>query len=560
MPARERWQTVGHLTTLFLLAWGLRLLFFQGCILGDDPNDIGAVQAVLARSVHFTVHWELRIFLWFFIVLTQKVFGVSEWSLFLSTWIFSSSLSLIAYLTMTRFGYGRSQAFLAGLFVATAPYEVLIGSLHSSDLFLEWFFALGFLVLFTTMRSQILHGVLLALVLWGAFYNKFWWSFFFGPVIAVYFWRRVRVDHDLTILFSCSVSTVVLHLITCIFWKVETGTYFPFVETVNIGLIPYVIKPADLWRTFAVYPKMLFQGSEFHTTLFGAVPYLFIGFLVIKGGLALGAGRKVPLDAMDLWLLLFNGTLCLFINYFPCNFKFDHYYSSTRIFRYLAPISFPLALHTGKLAVDLALAWNQRFANTSAFVKAFPAVVFWILLLSVNLGQAAEATRPGRAYRSAFLNGVREVRRMKPPRVVVECWMSGFWRMHLATTVPLIPVTGLCEPGGEARSYEAWIHNNEAIWEPGTVLVTGIGSYVHYGGHHCGPRLRLFSQPLSPRWTLYKELGLQDYVPTPEFAALWVLQPPSPEVQRAHLDRIGGPGRVGEFLQKFTDGLLLLDF
>ena len=522
---------MGHLTTLFLVAWGLRLLFFQGCILGDDPNDIGAVQAVLARSVHFTVHWELRIFLWFFIVLTQKVFGVSEWSLFLSTWIFSSSLSLIAYLTMTRFGYGRSQAFLAGLFVATAPYEVLIGSLHSSDLFLEWFFALGFLVLFTKMRSQILHGVLLALVLWGAFYNKFWWSFFFGPVIAVYFWRRVRIDHDLTSLISCSVSTVVLHLITCIFWKVETGTYFPFFETVNIGLIPYVIKPADLWRTFAVYPKMLFQGSEFHTTLFGAVPYLFIGFLVIKGGLALGAGRKVPLDAMDLWLLLFNGSLCLFINYFPCNFRFDHYYSSTRIFRYLAPISFPLALHTGKLAVDLALAWNQRFANTSAFVKSFPAVVFWILLLSVNLGQAAEATQ----------------------------WRLWTWGL-LFTTVPLIPVTGLCEPGGEARSYEAWIHNNEAIWEPGTVLVTGIGSYVHYGGHRCGPRLRLFSQPLSPRWALYKELGLQDYLPTPEVAALWVLQPPSPEVQRAHRDRIGGPGRVGEFLQKFTDGLLLLDF
>src|SRR5207245_2259899 len=130
-----------------------------------------------------------------------------------------------------------------------------------------------------------------------------------------------------------------------------------------------------------------------------------------------------------------------------------------------APISFPLALHTGKLAVDLALAWNQRFANTSAFVKSFPAVVFWILLLSVNLGQAAEATRPGRAYRSAFLNGVREVRRMKPPRVVVECWMSGFWRMQLATSVPPIPVTSFCEPGVTARSYEAGIHDREDVCE-----------------------------------------------------------------------------------------------
>jgi len=561
MPAKERWRTVGHLTTLFLVAWGLRLLFFQGCILGDDPNDIGAVQAVLGRWVHFTIHWELRIFLWFFIALAEKLFGVSEWSLFLSTWILSSSLSLLAYLTLKRFGYGPSQALLAGLFVATAPYEVLIGSLHSSDLFLEWFFALGFLVLFAQMRSQILHGVLLAVILWAAFYNKFWWSFFFGPVIAVYFWRKIRIDHDLRGVTSCAVSTGLLHVATCFFWKIKTGTYFPFVETVKIGLIPYVIPRADLWRTFAVYPKMLFQGSEFHTTLFGAVPYLFIGFLVIKGGLALGAGRKVRFDALDLWLLLFTGSLFLFINYFPCNFKFDHYYSSTRIFRYLAPISFPLALHTGKLAVDLAWAWNQRFSNRSAFVKSFPAVVFWILLLSMNLAQAAEATRPGRTYRSAFLNGVREVRRIKPPRVVVECWMSGFWRMHLATSVPPIPVTSLCEPGQEARSFEAWIHDNEAIWEPGTALVTGVGGCVHYNNYYTGPRLRLFLQPLSPRWIRYRDLGLQDYSPVPEVAALWVLQPLSPEVQRAPVDHIGGAGRVGELLEFMARGnVFLLDF
>ena len=194
-------------------------------------------------------------------------------------------------------------------------------------------------------------------------------------------------------------------------------------------------------------------------------------------------------------------------------------------------------------------------------MKSFPGVVFWILLLSMNLGQAAEATRPGRAYRSAFLNGLHEIRRMKPPRVVVECWMSGFWRMHLATSVPLIPVTSFCEPGGEARSYEAWIHDKEAIWEPGTALVTGLGSYVHYGCHHCGPLLRLFLQPLSPRWTFYKQLGLQDYLPQPEGAALWVLQPLSPEVQRAPVDHIGGPGRVGELLEFVArENVFLLDF
>jgi len=41
--------------------------------------------------------------------------------------------------------------------------------------------------------------------------------------------------------------------------------------------------------------------------------------------------------------------------------------------------------------------------------------------------------------------------------------------------------------------------------EPETALVTGIGSYVHYGCHHFGPSAFVcFLAARDPRWTVYK--------------------------------------------------------
>ena len=146
----------------------------------------------------------------------------------------------------------------------------------------------------------------------------------------------------------------------------------------------------------------------------------------------------------------------------------------------------------------------------------------------MNIGQAADATKPGRVYRAAFLNAVCEIGIRQPPRIVVESWMTGFFRMRLASLSPRTQITSLYAVGGHARDYEAWIRQNEASWEPGTLLVTGLGSYVHYGCQSCGPRLHLFSQPLSSRWILARDVGCLDYLPYLEDAQIWMLQPPPP--------------------------------
>jgi hypothetical protein len=74
-----------------------------------------------------------------------------------------------------------------------------------------------------------------------------------------------------------------------------------------------------------------------------------------------------------------------------------------------------------------------------------------------------------------------------------------------------------------ATECERWIHDSAPSWPTGTLLVTGLGNYVHYGAHTQGLRLAQFARPLDDRWTLVGEYGSLDYLTRPETARLWRL-------------------------------------
>lgn len=78
----------------------------------------------------------------------------------------------------------------------------------------------------------------------------------------------------------------------------------------------------------------------------------------------------------------------LLLNFFPNNYKFDQYYSAPRIFRYLAPLSFPMSLHVGKMLLDLTGLWpfGVRAYNVAGIVVG--------PFLLLNFYHAHEATCP----------------------------------------------------------------------------------------------------------------------------------------------------------------------
>src|SRR5205823_15054720 len=113
-----------------------------------------------------------------------------------------------------------------------------------------------------------------------------------------------------------------------------------------------------------------------------------------------------------------SSDLFTLLNFFPNSFSFDRYYSAPRIFRYLAPLSFPLTLHVAKMTIDLVSALAPRLPGALAAVL--------VALISVNVVQAGQATEPGREYRRLFFAILDDLRKLAPPMVVSESGLTSW--------------------------------------------------------------------------------------------------------------------------------------
>ena len=203
----------------------------------------------------------------------------------------------------------------------------------------------------------------------------------------------------------------------------------------------------------------------------------------------------------------------LLLNFFPNSFTFDHYYSAPRIFRYLAPLSFPAALHLAKMILDLTTLRESS--------RPYLSVVVFLPLLTMNVNQAAEATSPGRIHRQALMSVIEDIRKDCPPRLLVDSWQGFFFQQvylqNSCAQFAVEPIPGVYA----AKDYEEWLIQKQSLLPEGTLLVSGIGSCVYYGCHGCGFRLWQFDSSLDPRWLLVKEYSALSYLDNAEPVRLW---------------------------------------
>jgi hypothetical protein len=340
-------------------------------------------------------------------------------------------------------------------------------------------------------------GALLALCVWFGFYVKLF-AVYALPALGLYWLAGRRVRSAAAFV----AASVLVHGATLLLWKSRTGTFFPFI---SVHAANYPVTSANLPTEWARYPRMIFIGSEFGTTLFGLVPWLLVLLLLVRI-------VRDGLDRPDRLLLVFWSSFFLLLEFFPAGFSLDTYYTVPRIFRYLAPLSFPIAFHTAKLVLDLSRGW--RPAWTAALVT---------VVIALDLLGSIDATLPGRTFRYALLATVDEIDREAPPRVVAEITLA-FWleRMYLD---PDVVETEVMRPPDiyVATECERWLRDSAPGWPTGTLLVTGLGNYVHYGAHNQGLRLAQFARPLDDRWAFVGEYGSLGYLPRPETARLWRL-------------------------------------
>src|SRR5262245_50277131 len=121
---------------LFAFAFAIRRYFFCGLLLGDDGQEFAVILHALASGPDFHDQMHMRFVIWVFNYLAFELFGISEMAFQLPNWVFSSALGIVAYALLLRWRYAALEAFLAALFVVTAPFEVLAGTLRVNDLFL----------------------------------------------------------------------------------------------------------------------------------------------------------------------------------------------------------------------------------------------------------------------------------------------------------------------------------------------------------------------------------------------------------------------------------------
>ena len=502
---------------IFLFALILRLYFFNGFVLGDDPQEFQTAQFLLSNPVS-TDQLQLRFGVWIFNLLSFKALGVSEFAFFLPTLLMSASFGVIGYFLLLNWGYPENKSFLAGLLVAAAPFEVLMGTLRANDVIFSWFLAMGLLCLVAFERKPLVQGLLVAVFGWLAFNTKLWAVFMLAP-LAAYYLARFANQREWTGAASFAAFSIALFVPTICWWHGLTGQWLPFLTNYAAS---YPVTPSAMTQVLAAYPLMIFSGSDLGSTLFGSIPYLLLAFLALKMMLDLSE-KKPILDVPDRFLVAFYGSFFLFMEFFPDAFTFTTYYSVPRIFRYLAPISFVMALHVGKLALDIAEAgWRKGWFKRVNAGRDAVAVVLLVLLISVSVWQAGEATAPGREYRQVIMSVSQDVKTLAPPALLVESWQAFFFKNiylnGMSGYTEITPIYGTYT----SAQYEDWLVENQPKLLNGTVLLTGFGSYVFYRCVNCGFLLDGFGQTLDPGWRLYRQYPPPSYSPTQEPVRLWI--------------------------------------
>jgi hypothetical protein len=82
---------------LFSISFALRLIFFQGFVLCDDPEEFGNPRYFLENKPQFNYHFHFRFVIWGINWLFFKTLGISEFSFFLPTLAMSSIIPIFGF-------------------------------------------------------------------------------------------------------------------------------------------------------------------------------------------------------------------------------------------------------------------------------------------------------------------------------------------------------------------------------------------------------------------------------------------------------------------------------
>ena len=145
-----------NITYILVFALFLRLLFFVGFALGDDPNYADRVYAIIEGyypSLCKTCVFAFRPILLFFTALPLKYFGWSEFSFILPV-LLSSLISICLIYALGKFLFDQKTGLLAAFCLAIFPLNIVHATTMSNDIMLSMLMALSMLLFLKGLEAH----------------------------------------------------------------------------------------------------------------------------------------------------------------------------------------------------------------------------------------------------------------------------------------------------------------------------------------------------------------------------------------------------------------------
>jgi hypothetical protein len=220
-----------------ILAGFFRLLFFNGLYGHDDWVYLFYIRSFLNDQTQELLHslWGLRFLIWYPVVLFFKLFGVSYWGTFFTSFIMGLATFPLTYYCVLQLQMPRIVASLACLLLLLNPIDWMVSSTIRGDIEMSFYGGLILLLILLFRKAQKGSRYVLGLgtgIIWGlSVLTKEWgylfaWGFFALALYDTFRSRRIPWSYITVLLgfiFVLCIDNYLLHL-----W---TGDWFARVKT-----------------------------------------------------------------------------------------------------------------------------------------------------------------------------------------------------------------------------------------------------------------------------------------------------------------------------------------
>ncbi|MBW2552846.1 MAG: glycosyltransferase family 39 protein [Deltaproteobacteria bacterium] len=407
-----------NITYILFFALFLRLLFFVGFALGDDPNYADRVYAIIEGhypSLCKTCVFAFRPILLFFTALPLKYFGWSEFSFILPV-LLSSLISIYLIYALGKLLFDQRTGLLAAFCLAIFPLNIVHATTMSNDIMLSMLMALSMLLFLKGLEEHgkktvvylTLSGFVLGVSV-GVKINAL-------PVVGLFIliallnrWQKKEFRYEVVFFL---LSWLIVQALFSIVYYIKTGDFLAHVHAeINFDKeynpSSFINKTCYLKDALLYYPKhMLSIVSEGHPG-YTFYPYGFFYpvFLLAIVFFLFRREKKVVIP------LIWFSYLFLMMEFTPL--KFSPYYQPIhRLIRFLSIVSIPALLVT-------AYFFKKLFEG-----RILAKLVFLLLIIGLFVTSLHQAYRKSYFYRDCMSDGRKAYDLIKhmPCKQVITDW------------------------------------------------------------------------------------------------------------------------------------------